>query len=144
VKRFKPTLIRRLANPLVERLIRAGAVPRSVQLLTTRGRRSGRLYTHPVMLVMRGERSWLVAPYGKVGWVYNARTAGRVTLTRGGRSREVTVREVESAEAAPVLKAYLLQGPVVFPYFEVRPWAPLAAFEDEAAHHPVFELGTAD
>ena len=68
----------------------------------------------------RGRRHrWLVAPYGDVAWVRSARAAGRVTLTRGRRAETVPIRELEPAEAAPVLQRYVTRVPITRPYFDV-------------------------
>jgi hypothetical protein len=53
-----------------------GLGPGRTSLLTVRGRRSGRLYATPMTLVVEDGRRWLVAPYGAVNWVRNARDAG--------------------------------------------------------------------
>jgi deazaflavin-dependent oxidoreductase (nitroreductase family) len=108
-------------------------------LLTVRGRKTGRAYSTPVRLIEDGER-WLVAPYGDVGWVRNARAAGEVELSRAGRSKTSRVEEVSGAEAAPVLKQYLKQVPVVRPYFDLAPDSPLEEFAAEASRHAVFRL----
>ena len=107
-----------------------------------RGRKSGRIYSTPVRLVENGER-WLVAPYGEVGWVRNARAAGEVTLRRGRRSETVKIEEISAAGAAPVLRQYVQQVAVTRPFFDAGPDSPLEAFEAfeaEASHHPVFRL----
>jgi hypothetical protein len=83
---------------------------------------------------------WLVAPYGVVGWVHNARAAGKVTLRRGGRAREHRIHEATRDEAAPVLRKYLRLYPVVAPYFDASFSDPVEAFAGEAAKHPVFRL----
>jgi deazaflavin-dependent oxidoreductase (nitroreductase family) len=62
-----------MGNTLASMLARAGIRP--FWLLTTRGRKTGRPHTNPVTLVEQDGRSWLVAPYGAVSWVQNARTA---------------------------------------------------------------------
>jgi hypothetical protein len=82
----------------------------------------------------------LVAPYGEGGWVRNARAAGRVTLSRGGRSERVAIFEVQPAEAAPVLRRYVAQVPITKPYFDVGPDSSLDAFLAEAPRHPVFRV----
>jgi len=63
-------------------------------LLTTQGRTTGRPRSNPVVPVEHGGRRWLVAPYGLVSWVHNARAAGRVSLTRRRDTRDYTIREV--------------------------------------------------
>jgi deazaflavin-dependent oxidoreductase (nitroreductase family) len=132
---------RRAANHVVRMLIRLGLMPGPTYLLTVPGRRTGRPLSTPVTLVVEGSARWLVAPYGEVGWVRNTRAAGKVTLSRGGKSETVTVRELPAADAAPVLQRYVTRVPITRPYFDARPDSPLATFEAEATRHPVFELG---
>ena len=81
VPQYRPGRGRHVENTIMSALVRTGLVPRSY-LLTTRGRKTGRPRTNPVVPVERDGRHWLVAPYGPVSWVHNARAAGRVTLTR--------------------------------------------------------------
>jgi len=92
-------------------------------MLTVRGRKSGQLHSTPVTLVEDEER-WLVAPYGDVGWVQNARSAGEVTLSRAGRGETLRIDEVAPEEAAPVLRDYLKRVSVARPYFDVNPTIP--------------------
>jgi len=120
-------------------LARVGLVPRSY-LLTTRGRKTGQPRTNPVVPVDHDGRRWLVAPYGPVSWVHNARTAGRVSLTRRRDTRDYTIREVTPGEAGPVLKRYVRISPSTRPYFQATKDSPVAAFVAEADRHPVFEL----
>ena len=137
---YKHGPLRRVGNSVVSAVLRLGIGPMKTYLLTTRGRQTGRPRTNPVMLVESGSQRWLVAPYGEVSWVHNARAAGSVTLTKGGRKAQYSIRELSPSEAAPVLRRYVRRAPVVLPYFEVKPSAPSAEFEKEAARHPVFEL----
>jgi deazaflavin-dependent oxidoreductase (nitroreductase family) len=119
--------------------VRAGLVP-STYLLTTRGRKTGRPLTHPATVVEQDGRRWLVAPYGQVSWVHNARAAGRVTLSRRGDRRNYAVRAVPAAEAGPVLKRYVGVATATRPYFQADRNAPVEDFAAEADRHPVFEL----
>ena len=138
-KTFRMTALRRFGDKIMAIPVRIGLVPHTY-LITTRGRRTGKSRTHPVTMVERGGTRWLVAPYGPVGWVYNARQAGKVRLRRRGEDREWAVREVGPAEAAPVLKDYLkITGPPRA-YFHAGPDSPVADFVAEAPGHPVFEL----
>jgi deazaflavin-dependent oxidoreductase (nitroreductase family) len=120
-------------------LTRAGLVPRSY-LLTTRGRKTGRPRTNPVVPVEHDGRRWLVAPYGPVSWVHNARASGRVTLTRRGDTREYAIREVSGETAGPILKQYLHIAPATRRYFQATRDSPVEDFVTEADRHPVFEL----
>jgi deazaflavin-dependent oxidoreductase (nitroreductase family) len=130
---------RRIGDAVIGTFIRAGLVPNSY-MLTTKGRKTGQRRTTPVTLVERDGRRWLVAPYGPVSWVHNARAAGRVSLHRRGHQLECTVREVSPEEAAPVLKDYLKLARPTRPYFDATPDAPIEQFIAEADRHPVFEL----
>jgi deazaflavin-dependent oxidoreductase (nitroreductase family) len=119
--------------------VRAGLVP-STYLLTTTGRRTGRPLTHPATVVEQAGRRWLVAPYGAVSWVHNARAAGRVSLARRGTRRDYAIREVPAAEAGPVLKRYVAVATATRPYFAADKDDPVEDFVAEADRHPVFEL----
>lgn len=130
---------RRAGNLLVRALLRIG-LGRTPTWLTVRGRRSGRPYSTPVTLVEHEDSRWLVAPYGEVAWVRNARAAGEVTLSRGRRAETVAIVESPSEEAAPVLKHYVTNVPITRPYFDVTPASDLAAFTAEAPRHPVFRI----
>jgi deazaflavin-dependent oxidoreductase (nitroreductase family) len=131
---------RRVANVLVRALLRIGVGPRHTYLLTVRGRRSGQPYSTPVTLVEEGKRRWLVAPYGEVAWVRNARAAGQVTLSRGRHAETIAILELTPQEAAPVLKRYVTEVPITRPFFDARPDSPLEAFVAEAHRHPVFRI----
>jgi deazaflavin-dependent oxidoreductase (nitroreductase family) len=112
----------------------------STYMLTTTGRKTGRSLTHPATVVQNEGRRWLVAPYGAVSWVHNARAAGRVSLARRGNRRDYAVREVPAAEAGPVLKRYVAIATATRPYFGADKDAPVEHFVAEADRHPVFEL----
>ncbi len=131
---------RRAANRLVRLLLKLGLMPGPTYLLTVSGLRTGRLLSTPVTLVEEGNTRWLVAPYGDVAWVRNARAAGQITLTRGRYSETLEIRELSPVEAAPVLQRYATRVPITRPYFDAKPDSPLAAFEAEAPRHPVFAL----
>ncbi len=126
-------------NVVIRRLARLGFAGRHTYLLKVAGRKTGRVYSTPVTLVENGERM-LVAPYGDVAWVRNARAAGAVTLRRGRRSETLEIEEVSAAEAAPVLRRYVRQVAVTRPFFDADPDSPIETFEAEAAHRPVFRL----
>lgn len=109
-------------------------------LLSTRGAKTGRQRTTPVIPVERDGKRWLVAPYGAVAWVHNARAGGQVTIHRGRDTREYAVREVRPDEAAPILKSYIAIARATQPYFDARTDSPVEDFLAEADRHPVFEL----
>ncbi len=127
---------------MITRLARWGIGGRHMYILTVRGRTSGRPHSTPVRLIEGGER-WLVAPYGDVGWVRNARAAGSVELRHGRSSEILSIEEVAPEVAAPVLREYLKKVAVVRPFFDVKTGSPLEAFVVEAPRHPVFRLTAA-
>jgi deazaflavin-dependent oxidoreductase (nitroreductase family) len=130
---------RRLVNAVMGPLARVGLAGRHTYILTVRGRKTGRAHSTPVILIEDGER-WLVAPYGEVGWVRNARAAGEVDISRSGRSETLRIEQVAPEQAAPVLKQYLKGVPVVRPFFDVTAHSSVGEFVAEAPRHPVFRL----
>jgi deazaflavin-dependent oxidoreductase (nitroreductase family) len=140
VKEYRLSPWRRMANLLIRRLVPFGLAGKHIYLLSVRGRRTGQQHSTPVRLVESERERWLVAPYGEVGWVRNARAAGVVGLSRAGRSETARALEVSPEEAAPVLREYLRHVPIVRPFFDATPDAPVEAFVKEAARHPVFRL----
>lgn len=131
---------RRLLNALMRALLRVGVAPPDIYLLTVRGRRTGTPHSTPVTIVERDGGRWLVAPYGAVGWVKNARAAGTVRLSRGRRSEDLRVDEIAGESAAAVLQTYVRKVRVVRPFFDTAPTSPVAAFASEVPGHPVFRL----
>ena len=128
----------RFGNALVSVLARVGVGP--IQLLTTRGRCSGRPRTVPVVPVDHNGARWLVAPYGPVDWVHNVRADPHVTLRYGRSSVEYLAHEAEPTDAGPVLKEYVTVASKARSQFRASPDAPAAAFAVEAVDHPVFTL----
>jgi deazaflavin-dependent oxidoreductase (nitroreductase family) len=139
-KTYQKSFMVRMVNGLMRLLLRLGAAPGDMVLLGVKGRTSGKLYTTPVTLVAEDGRRWLIAPYGEVSWVQNARAAGRVTLSRGGKQETLSLTPLPPEESAPVLKKYLAREPITQPYFDAKPDSPTASFLAEAARHPVFRL----
>ncbi|MFM6849860.1 MAG: nitroreductase family deazaflavin-dependent oxidoreductase [Terrabacter sp.] len=138
-KRFKVGRVQRVANTVIGALASWGLVPHTYTL-TVRGRKTGRLHSTPVTLVETGDEKWLVAPYGPVHWVLNAREAGRVTLSRRRMSSDYDVRELPPEEAAPVLQQYVQVASATRSYFAASKDAPVGDFLKEAHQHPVFAL----
>jgi deazaflavin-dependent oxidoreductase (nitroreductase family) len=138
-RQYRPGRGRHVENTIMSALVRTGLVPRSY-LLTTRGRKTGRPRTNPVVPVEHDGRRWLVAPYGPVSWVHNARATGQVTLTRRRDRRDYTIREVPPDQAAPILQRYVRIAPSTRAYFQATKDSPVEDFVTEAHRHPVFEL----
>lgn len=128
----------RTGNAIVSVLARVGIGP--IQLLTTRDRGSGEPHTVPVVPVEQGGSTWLVAPYGTVGWVRNVRDDKRVRLRYGRTTHDYEIREVGADEAGPVLKRYVAVATKTRTQFRATEDSPATDFADEADRHPVFEL----
>ena len=139
---YRLGVARRIVNGIIRTLLRMGWGPARTYLLVTRGRTTGRVYRTPVTLIEQLPRRWLVAPYGEVGWVRNARAAGSVILERGRRAETLRLAELGPRDSAPILQRYVREVPITRPYFDVRPDSSLDAFAAEAPRHPVFELLT--
>jgi deazaflavin-dependent oxidoreductase (nitroreductase family) len=139
VKEYQRGRWHRVENAVMSAMVGTGLVPSSY-LLTTKGRKTGQLRSNPVTIVEHDGRRWLVAPYGPVPWVHNARAAGRVGLSRRLVMRHYAIREASAVEAGPVLKRYVAVAVAARKYFAADKDAPVERFVAEAARHPVFEL----
>ena len=142
-KTFHMTSSMRIGTTILTALLRAGLPFGPLTLLSVRGRKSGKVSTTPVALVERDGTRWLVAAFGEVNWVHNIRATGQAQLTRGRRAEAIGVIELEARDAAPILQQFLKSFqmvPFIPPYFDVTPHSPLADFEREALHHPVFRI----
>jgi deazaflavin-dependent oxidoreductase (nitroreductase family) len=140
---FRMTGGLRATSAFITTLLRLGLPVGPSVLLSVRGRKSGKIYTIPVALVENSGTRWLVAAFGEVNWVRNLRAAGQAQLTRRRRTETIGVVELETREAAPILKQFLRESQRVSfikPYFRVTPHSSLAEFEQEALHHPVFRI----
>ena len=120
------------------RLNRWGIAAPNSYVLTVRGRKTGKAYSAPVLLVEENGQRWLVAPYGERWGAMRARHAAH-----GSRSETLKIREAGPQDSAPILKKYIMREGIVRPYFDVPPDAPLEAFVAEAPRHPVFQLSRA-
>jgi hypothetical protein len=85
---------------------------------------AGRAHTVPVVPVERDGKRWVVAPYGPVAWVHNARALGRVSLRYGRSKHAYAVREATADEAGPVLKRYVAVASKTRQHFRASPDAP--------------------
>jgi deazaflavin-dependent oxidoreductase (nitroreductase family) len=130
----------RLENYILKLLLRTGLALGTTYILSVTGRKTGAVHSTPVIIVETDGQRYLVAPYGPVNWVRNARAAGSVTLTRGRRSEALHIVEVGPEESAPVLKKYLAIASATRSRFHAKPDSPVQDFVAEAPAHPVFRL----
>lgn len=108
---MKRTLRRRVVDGAVARMVEVGVMPGPRHLLTVRGRRTGRSISTPVTVVDHDGVIFLVAPYGEVSWVLNARARPQVTLSRAGRVKAYLAHEMDRAAAQPVTARYARLAP---------------------------------
>jgi deazaflavin-dependent oxidoreductase (nitroreductase family) len=139
-KIYKVSGVNRFFNRLLSFFIRLGVAPGQMYVMSVRGRKSGNVYSTPVLLLLRNNKRYVVSPYGEMNWVKNARATGAVKLSRGRHDEMLGISELSSQEAAPILKQYLTEAPMPRPYFTAAVDAPVEDFQKEAPAHPVFEL----
>jgi deazaflavin-dependent oxidoreductase (nitroreductase family) len=138
---LKPNGFERAAGKTFAALVRLGIGLPHHFVLEVRGRKSGRVFSTPVNLLVHDGRKYLVAARGETNWVRNARAGGRVTLRKGSRNEQYQVREVAIAERPPLLKEFLDRFAFsVQRYYPVPKGSPVSAFAECAARMPVFEL----
>jgi deazaflavin-dependent oxidoreductase (nitroreductase family) len=139
-KTYRLNVGTRMVNFVFQLMTRLGLGASYRFILTVPGRKSGRLYSTPVDVIEVADDRWLVAGYGPVSWVRNARAAGNVTLSRGGRSKKFKVVEADAQTAIPVLRAYIDEIKVTRSYFDAHPDSPDDAIGAELKRHAVFRL----
>ena len=139
-KTYRVGPVTRAVNRVFLTMTRRGIGKGYRHILTVPGRKTGRSYSTPVDVMSAGDERWIVGAYGVTNWVRNARAAGEVGLSRGGRSQNLGVVELGPEESVPVLRQYLREVPVTRAYFDVTPGSTDEEFAAEAARHPVFRL----
>jgi deazaflavin-dependent oxidoreductase (nitroreductase family) len=101
-------MTRKVLNPAISLLTKAGISVWGSRVLEVRGRKSGDLRRTPVNLLELDKTQYLVSARGNGQWVRNVRAAdGRLSLRVGRRHDEWIAEEVPDSEKAPVLRAYL-------------------------------------
>ncbi|MFI9536061.1 nitroreductase family deazaflavin-dependent oxidoreductase [Nocardia fusca] len=105
---------RRLVNAVnfvIIALQRVGIAFGPMHLLTVAGRRTGRLRTFAIAVVVVAGQRYIVQAFPKAAWVANARAAEQVTLTRGRRSTQARLVELPVESRRPVLRRLVEQSP---------------------------------
>lgn len=142
----KPSAPVRIMNTFLGLAIKLGASPQGGQLLTVRGRKSGKNMTTPVNPMTFEGAEYLVAPRGDTHWTRNLRIAGTGVLRVGRKRRTVkAVAELIDAEKPPILLAYLERWAGVTKEHFGIPW-PNPSDEDVTrvcARTPMFRIETA-
>ena len=136
-----PNAVAKFLNRISAVLHATGIAPNYMVTLEVVGRKSGKTISFPlVMTVIDGER-YLVSMLGEqANWVQNLKAAGGRATLRHGVTEQVRLEEVEPAQRAPILKAYLQHAPGARPHIAVDKDAPLAEFATVAPQIPVFRV----
>jgi len=133
--------VARILNRWGAALYARGVAPNYLVTLEVPGRRSGRIVSLPLVMVVVGGERYLVSMLGeKVNWVRNVQAAGGNVTLRHGRREEVHLEEVAPDRRAPVLKAYLKRAPGARAHLPIDKDAPLAEFERVSPRFPVFRV----
>src|ERR687895_213806 len=137
-----PNQVARFLNRCWSALHALGVAPDYLVTLEVAGRRSGRIVSVPLVMVVVGGERYLVSMLGEeVNWVRNVKAARGEVALRHGRREEVHLQEVAAPDLrAPVLKAYLKRATNASAHMPVTKDAPLAEFERLAPRFPVFRI----
>jgi deazaflavin-dependent oxidoreductase (nitroreductase family) len=133
----------RIFNKVNIRMQRLGLPLGPTQVLTLRGRSSGRPRTTPVTpLTVDGQR-YVIGGFSKGDWVANARANGEAVLRHGRRTENVQLVELPESERRRVMRAFPTEVPRGVSFF-IRTGvvdAPTPeAFERGAAKAAVFRI----
>jgi hypothetical protein len=138
---LKPSAAEQFFNRAFGFLVGLGIGPSYCYLLQVRGRKTGKLYSTPVNLMVIDARHLLVAPRGRTQWVRNAEATGEIMLKRGSYRKHFHLQTIDSPAKLPILKQYLDDfRSAVQRYFSVQAGSPPEAFAEVADRYPVFEL----
>lgn len=138
-KQYRVTSKVRVMNSVVRVMSKRGKGPAS-QLAVT-GRTSGERRVVLVTPVHIDRTTYIVAPYGIVGWVLNIRSNPKVTLSRGGATSRFTATEVEKEEGGKVLARYYSENTRhVRDFMDVPGEHTITDFAAVVDRYPVFKL----
>lgn len=136
-----PTRVGRAFVWLWSRYSMLGLPPSWQAALEVRGRRTGEPRVIPVVVATYDGADFLVSMLGaRASWVQNVRAADGEAVVIHGRRREVRLVEVDPAERAPIIKAYLARAIGGRPHIPVPHDAPVDDFAGVADDYPVFRI----
>ena len=132
-------------NPLARFMIRRGLAPggksadgSGLRVLEVRGRKTGRLYQHPVAVAAVTGRRYIVSLWGESQWARNLRAGPTAQLP-------VEAHELEDVEEKAALMLAISRQYPFFArgYFKVDPkQVTLEQARELAARYPVFRIET--
>jgi deazaflavin-dependent oxidoreductase (nitroreductase family) len=121
--KFAKTVIRGFSTAhtsLFRALGGKGFFNRNTLILTTRGRKSGREVSTPLLYVAEGDRLYIVASFGgsdvAPGWYFNLTANPEVTVERDGERRPYRARTMSTEEAGRVWPKLLAIWPAYAGY----------------------------
>jgi len=136
-----PNRVARFLNRISAVLHATGIAPNYMVTLEVVGRKSGKTISFPLVMTVIDDERYLVSMLGEqANWVQNLKAAGGRATLRHGVTEQVRLEEVEPAQRAPILKAYLQHAPGARPHIAVDKDAPLAEFATVAPQIPVFRV----
>lgn len=147
----RPTAFRRrVYDPamrmLIQRLGFTGIFDRrggdTVQVLSVRGRRTGRWYHHPVGVSVHNGHRYLVGFYGQTEWALNLRAGCEAALRTHDRDQPIRAAELAGEEKAEFMR-FLVQRYRFFAraWLKVNPGRMAEADLDRLLrNHPVFRI----
>lgn len=146
----RPTFFRlRVYDPLIRAAVmhtRWSGFSRDdrVQVLAVRGRKTGRLYLHPVGVCSRAADKYIISFYGDSQWARNLRAGAQAELRDRTNSVPFTAVELFDADKLEFLRFLLDRYPMI-----IRVWWKLnprkATSEDLdllAERYPIFRVAT--
>lgn len=136
----RPNALSRRLNAAQAWVTSRGMTPSLMVSLETKGRRTGKTMSVPLVVAELGGERYLVSMLGEnADWVRNVRANGEAVL-RYGTLEKVRLQEVPVPDRAPILQAYLHRAPGGRPHFDIGFNAPLEEFARVAPRYPVFRI----
>ena len=121
----------------------AGILPESFVTLEVAGRKSGKMISFPLAMVMMNGERYLVSMLGEeANWVQNIKATGGKARLVHGSTEQVLLTEVDVKQRAPILKVYLQFARGARPHIPISKDAPVSEFETIASKYPVFRVET--
>ena len=137
----RPNWIAKILNGAIANSASKSISPDGVVALEVIGRKSGKVVSFPLVMVIVERQRYLASMLGdNAQWVRNVRAAGGKAVLRSGGYENVLLEEIPANQRAPLLKAYLQAAPGARPHVPVGMDAPLAEFEEISAEYPVFRV----
>jgi deazaflavin-dependent oxidoreductase (nitroreductase family) len=109
---LRPPRYLKSMNRVVRAIQKLGIPTGPAMVLTVAGRKTGQPRSTPMTPFTYRGGLYTVAGYPGADWAANARAAGTGTLSRGRKSREIKIVELDADESRPVLREFPAQVPV--------------------------------